>query len=75
MAPRNGARSEGFFQERGLHIITESQYFGGFIGDGEVEKSWLDRKVEIQAESVGTLARVPRKHLQSAYAGLQKSLQ
>ena len=35
----------------------------------------MSRKVEGWAESVETLAGVSRKHPQSAYAGLQKSLQ
>ena len=54
--------------------MTGSWYLGGFIRDGAAEKSWLTWKVEGWAESVGTLAGVSRKHPQSAYSGLQKSL-
>ena len=39
------------------------------------EQIWVHTKVEGWADSVKTLAGVARKHLQSAYAGLQKSLQ
>ena len=52
-----------------------SQQLGGFIGDRAVEKSWLAGRDEGWAESVGTLAGVFRKHPQSAYSGLKKSLQ
>ena len=56
----------------GLKVMTGSRYIGWFIGDGAAEKRWLANKVEGQAEYVGTLAGLARKHLQSAYAGLQK---
>ena len=75
VALRNLDRTEEFFRGMGLKVVTGSQYLGGFIGDGAAENSWLARKVDGWGESVGTLAGVSRKHLQSAYAGLQKSLQ
>ena len=45
------------------------------MGEREMESQWARTKVEGWAESVRTLAGVVRKHPQSAYAGLQKSLQ
>ena len=39
------------------------------------EKEWLGKKVEGLNELIATLAGVSLKHLQSAYAGLQNSLQ
>ena len=45
------------------------------MGEREAEASWIKEKVEGWADSVRTLAGVARKHLQSAYAGLHKSLQ
>ena len=39
------------------------------------EKEWLGKKVEGWNESIATLAGVALKHPQSAYAGMQKSLQ
>ena len=59
----------------GVKIVTGSRYLGGFVGDGVADDSWLDEKVQGLAESVTTLARVACKHPQSAYTGLQKSLQ
>ena len=46
-----------------------------FVGELRVERRWVQTKVEGWAESVKTLVGVARKHPQSAYAGLQKSLQ
>ena len=58
----------------GIKVVTGHQYLGGFIGDSEAEKRWLAGKVTGWAESVETLTGVSRKHPQSAYARLHKSL-
>ena len=50
--------------------MTGSWYLGGVIGYRAVEKRWLAGKVEGWVESVGTLAGVFRKHLQSSYDGM-----
>ena len=75
VAPRNVAREEELFQGIGIQVVTGHRYLGEFKGDGEAEKRWLADKITRWAESVETLAGVSRKHPQSAYAGLQKSLQ
>ena len=75
MAPGNVARAKEFFRGMGLQIVTGSPYLRCLIGDGAAEKNWLSGKVEEWEDSVGTLAGVASKHLKSAYAGLQKSLQ
>ena len=48
---------------------------GGYIGDREAEGGWLASKIKGWTESVAILSGVARKHPQSDYAGLQKSLQ
>ena len=58
-----------------MKILTGSRYLGGFVGEREAERCWVQTKVEGWAVLVKTLAEVARKHPQSAYAGLQKSLQ
>ena len=75
MAPRNVARAVEFFRGMRLKIVTGSWYLGGFIENGAAENSFLAGKVEGWANSVGTLVGVSRKHLQSTFSGLQKSLQ
>ena len=59
----------------GIQVVTGSRYLGGFVGEQETEGQWVQTKVSGWAESVCTLAGVAHKHLQSAYAGVQKSLQ
>ena len=56
-------------------MVTGSRYLGGYIGERETEAQWVKEKVEGWGDSVRTLSGVFRKHPQSAYAGLQKSLQ
>ena len=69
--PRAGA----YFRGMGIKVVTGSRYLGGYIGERAAEAAWVQGKVEGWAASVKTLAGVARKHPQSAYAGLQKSLQ
>ena len=59
----------------GIKVVKGHRYLLGFIGYSEAEKMWLAGKVTGLTELVETLTGVSRKHLQSAYTGLQKSLQ
>ena len=70
VAPRNVARAEEFFHGMGINIITGSWYLGSFVGNRTAEYIWLAAKVQGWTELVETLPGVPRKHPQSAYAGL-----
>ena len=63
----------GFLPQDGItSFVTVIWYFGGFISNGAGEKICLAGKVEGRAESVGNLAGISRKHLQSDYDGLHK---
>ena len=75
VAPGNVARVEEHFRGLGIRVVTGHWYLGGYIRDIEAEGSWLEAKIEGWTESVAILAGVARKQPQSAYAGLQKSLQ
>ena len=59
----------------GIKVVTGRRYLGGFVGEREAEVIWIKENVEGWTECVQTLAGVARKLHQSAYAGLQKSLQ
>ena len=74
VAPQNVGQAEEFFWGMGIQVVMVHQYLGGFIGDREAENRWLADKITGWAESVETIAGVSRKHLQSEYTGLQKSL-
>ena len=73
--PGNVAQAKEHFRGLGIRVVTGHRYLGGYIGDREAEGVWLEEKIQGWTESVTILARVAHKHLQSAYAGLQKSLQ
>ena len=75
VAPRNVERSEEHFRGLGIWVVTGHRYLGGFLGDVLAEREWLGKKIQGWKESVAILAGVALKHPQSAYAGLQKSLQ
>ena len=47
---------------------------GGFVGGGPAVEIWLIERVDGWTKLVKTLAGVTPNHLQSAYAGLKKSL-
>ena len=66
--------ADDFFRGMGIKVVTGSRYLGGFIGEGEAQKRWLEGKVAGWADSVDALAGVSHKHPQSSYSGLQKSL-
>ena len=55
--------------------MTENHYLGGFFGTEAEQTRWVGDKIEGWRDSVATLAGVARRHPQTAYAGLQKSLQ
>ena len=74
VSPQNVPRAEEYFRGMRVHVVTGSCYLGGFIGDPVTEKAWLDDKVRGWTESVTVLAGVACRHLQIAYADLQKSL-
>ena len=75
VALRNVIRDKEFFWGIGMKGVKGSLYLGDFIGDRDVETTWLDEKVQGWAESVRALSRVARNHPNSAYAGLQKLIQ
>ena len=75
VAPRNEARAEEHFWGLGILVVTGDKYLGSYIADRDAEKSWLKAKIKGWTESVTILSGVAQKHLQSAYAGLQNSLQ
>ena len=57
-------------------MVTGHRYLGGFLGDADAEREWLEKKkVQGWKELVAILAGVALKHPLSAYTGLQTSLQ
>ena len=75
VADRNVPRAKEYFRGMGIQVVTGSRYLCGFVREREAEAILIQEKVEGWVESVRTLSGVSRKHPQSVYAGMQKSLQ
>jgi hypothetical protein len=63
------------FPDFGFKVTTGNRYLGGFIGEDEALRAWLRVKTEAWEEAVSDLASVAPNFPQTAYSGLQKSLQ
>ena len=55
--------------------MTGRRYLGVFVGSKVAQYHLLGDKVEGWRDSVANLAGVARRYLQTAYTGLQNSLQ
>ncbi len=51
------------------------RYVGGFLGSDTAQSAWLAPQKENWVQGVVSLAQVAKRHPQTAYAGLTKSLQ
>ena len=74
VSPRNVPRAEAIFWRYGLQIVTGGRYLGDLVSTKAAQDHFLGDKVEGWQDSVENLARVARRHPQTAFAGLQKSL-
>jgi hypothetical protein len=70
---RTGARST--FNDLGFKVQTGSRYLGGYIGSKADRELWVHEKVTFWTSAVTDLAFAALSHPQTAFAGLQKSLQ
>jgi hypothetical protein len=55
--------------------MTGSHYLGRFIGEKEEQDEWMQELTLKWTAVIKELARVAKLYLQSAYTGLNKSLQ
>jgi hypothetical protein len=51
------------------------RYVGGFLGSDAARSEWLEPQIQQWVLGVAALAKVAKRHPQTAYAGLTKSLQ
>ena len=63
------------FADVGLTIVTGHRYLGGYLGEPEDERRYIEQKVEAWEEGVEALSKIAKNHPQAAYAGMQRSLQ
>jgi hypothetical protein len=71
----NKAAAEIAFKDLGFTIVTGTRYLGGFIRSADDQSDWVNSKTTDWSKAVGELSQVAARFPQSAYAGLQKSLQ
>ena len=72
---QNVLLAEAFFWGYGFQIMTGSQYLGGFVGTETEQARWLMGKVAGWWDLVANLDGVECWHPQTAYTGLNTSLQ
>ena len=58
-----------------MKVIRGQRYLGGFIGDPEGTKHYVEAKVQTWVTSVDKLSTAAESQPQAAYAALSKSLQ
>jgi hypothetical protein len=64
------------FKDLGFEVTTGQRYLGGFLGEEDALKAWIQGKTHNWAEAVKELASAANKNYpQTAYSGLQRSLQ
>jgi hypothetical protein len=56
-------------------VQTGSHYIGGYIGSKADRELWVQEKVTFWTSAVTDLAFAALSHPQTAFSGLQKSLQ
>jgi hypothetical protein len=69
------AAATEYFADLGFKIVTGYRYLGGYLGSDQYLNAWLQDKVSTWEHAIGELAGITPKYPQSAYTGLQKSLQ
>jgi hypothetical protein len=71
----NRTRTSSTFDNLGFKVQTGSRYLGGYIGSKADRELWVQEKVTFWTSAVTDLAFAALSHPQTAFAGLQKSLQ
>ena len=63
------------FHDLGIKVVRCHRFLGGFIGDEEHAKRFVDEKVKDGMSHVMKLAKAAEHYPQAAYAALSKSMQ
>lgn len=66
---------KAYFADLEFKVTMGSHYLGGFIGEAEDLDTWINGKVTDWSDTVAELANAAIGYPQSAYSGLQHSLQ
>jgi hypothetical protein len=75
VAQHNLESATSVFVDLHFKVKTGERYLGGFIDEPAAQDEWLDRKIQYWSKAMAGLAVAAAKFPQSAYSGLQRSLQ
>jgi hypothetical protein len=70
---RNGAKEQ--LEAFDFKFVNRSRYVGGFLGTDAALTKRLEPQIAQWVQGVEALVKVARRYLQTAYAGLARSLQ
>lgn len=68
-------RCQVLLREFDFRYTDGHRYVGGYIGSDKARSDWIDPQIQQWVKGIKALAKVARRYPQTAYAGLQKSLQ
>eukprot|EP00978_Attheya_sp_CCMP212_P035431 scaffold154276_cov33-Attheya_sp.AAC.2 len=71
----NVERAKEYFAEMKFTIKSGYRYLGGFVGARAEMKEWIGEKADEWTAGIKAIAKVAPQFPQTAYAGIQKSLQ
>ena len=69
------AKREFLLEGLTLNFVSGSRYLGAYLGLQAQLEAWVKPQVEVWSHRVKVLAKIARRHPQSAYAGLGITLQ
>jgi hypothetical protein len=72
---KNLLSAKTYFADLNFQVTTGNRYLGGYLGEEEAKLKWLQDTTQDWKHGVQELAKVASKYPQSAFCGLQKSLQ
>ena len=67
--------AQKYFEGTIRTIQTGGRYLGSYLGNSNNKETWVNAKVQQWQNNIGSLSKAARAYPQSAYHGLQKSLQ
>eukprot|EP00731_Ephydatia_muelleri_P024359 Em0016g630a len=69
------AEAKSMFQHLGIKVMNGYRFLGGFIGDRESTKQFLDNKITGWVNNLLKLSKAAESQPQAAFAALSKSMQ
>ena len=75
LGQEEAAKREFAVERLTLNLVSGSWYLGAYLGPRDQLEAWVKPQLEARAHGVRVLGKISRRHPQSAYAGLEISLQ